>query len=74
MTKTTSDFLSLVRSDLNNIETYARAIKSGIDDNEFSEEDVLHRLLSLKIYIDPLYKEVGEYISDPYLLADGREK
>lgn len=70
----TSDFLLLVRNDLRNVKAYAGDITLGIDDNEFSEEDVLHRLLSLKIYIDSLYQGVEEYISDPHGLAEEEQK
>lgn len=71
---TTSDFLRLVRNDLDKIEDYAREIKSRIDDSDPSVESVLHRLLSLKIRMDSLYKGVEEYASDPRRFAEEEEK
>lgn len=71
---TTSDFLHLVHTDLNKIEGYAVKIKSRIDDGEPSVEDVLHRLLSLKMFVDSLFQGVDEHIRNPYLLTDEEQK
>lgn len=70
----TSDFLYFVRTDLDKIEAYAREIKSRIDDSDPSVEGVLHRLLSLKIHVDSLYKGVEEYASDPRRFVEEEEK
>lgn len=71
---TTSDFLSLVRNDLRNVEVYAGDIKLGIDGNELSMEDARYRVRNLKAYVESLYQGVEEYISDPHGLAEEEQK
>lgn len=67
---TISDCLNLVHADLCKIEYYTGEIKSGIEDNELSIEDVLNRLLPLKMFVDSLFQGVEEYTSDPRLIAE----